>query len=197
MVGTSSAARMEHNQIHSNARLTSSNPEGAVAEGTTRASVVPTARMQACEENRRRVRQPKREAWPLHRKECCRLPPCSRRALEHAAPQPAQQQHQRLAHLWRVDDGRKLLHAVHSQVGDGEGSACELLRPQLALLGLWADLVQTGHADVDSSAHNETACSLPSLTGGVHCKRALPQRANRQGRLEPQPHPHNTHPLLT
>lgn len=40
-----------------------------MAEGTTRASVVPTARMQACEENRRRVQQPKREACPLHRRE--------------------------------------------------------------------------------------------------------------------------------
>jgi len=34
-------------------------------------------------------------------------------------------------HLWRVDDGTEPVHIEHAQVGDGEGSPCELVRLQL------------------------------------------------------------------
>ena len=34
-------------------------------------------------------------------------------------------------HLWWVDDGTEPVHIEHAQVGDGEGSPCELVRLQL------------------------------------------------------------------
>ena len=58
-----------------------------------------------------------------HSQPRCGAPPARR-----APGQPAR--------LRRVDDGGKLRHAVHAQVGDGEGAAAELLGPQAALLGL-------------------------------------------------------------
>ena len=38
--------------------------------------------------------------------------------------------------LWRVYDGCELVDAEHSQVGDGEGAALELVQRELPLAGL-------------------------------------------------------------
>ena len=43
-------------------------------------------------------------------------------------------------HLWRVDDGTEAVHIEHAQVGDGEGSPCELVRLQLIGPGLGSQL---------------------------------------------------------
>lgn len=45
--------------------LTSSKPEGEVAEGTTRASVEPTARMAACKGTARRPEADQQCAWNI------------------------------------------------------------------------------------------------------------------------------------
>lgn len=45
-----------------------------------------------------------------------------------------------LTDLWHVDDGREGVHVVHAQVGDGEGASTHLIRLQLALLGLHANI---------------------------------------------------------
>lgn len=49
------------------------------------------------------------------------------------------------ARLRRVDDRREAVDApVHSEVGDGEGAALELLRLELALAGACRQLVDLG-----------------------------------------------------
>ena len=63
--------------------------------------------------------------------------------------------------LRRVHDGRKLLHAEHAQVGDGEGAAHELGGLQLALLCLHRSSRgkalegSTGAAEIPMQRHAE------------------------------------------
>ena len=114
-------------------------------------------------------------ACPCAREEA-RMPISHTLQCQHSSPLAT-----RCSNLRRVNDSGKALDAKHAQVGDGEGSALELVRLELALpcpsrqvQHLGSDGTQAlreGGEEGQSEVQSSTRLTIKALRHSLHCSR--------------------------